>query len=85
MCSSDLKIKVSRITQESGSSYDIYESMSNLEFENIDETADLKKLSTPKYILFDRHIENNMLDISASVQALEVKLIEIRFFKNKPL
>jgi Bacterial regulatory helix-turn-helix proteins, AraC family./Glycosyl hydrolases family 39. len=79
------KIKVSRITQESGSSYDIYESMSNLEFENIDETADLKKLSTPKYILFDRHIENNMLDISASVQALEVKLIEIRFFKNKPL
>ena len=79
------KIKVSRITQESGSSYDIYESMSNLEFENIDETADLKKLSTPKYILFDRHIENNTLDISASTQALEVKLIEIRFYKNRPL
>lgn len=79
------KIKETRITRESGSSYDIYENISNLEFENVDETTDLKKLSTPKYRLFEKNIENQELSLDFDAGSLEVKLIEIRLLKNKPL
>lgn len=76
------KIKITRITKESGSSYDINEAMTNIEFENIDETMDLKKLSTAKYELFGKSIENNSFDLSISLRSLETKLIEIKLLRN---
>ena len=76
-------IKVSRITRESGSSYDIYDNMSHLELENLNDIKTLCNLSTPKYDLFKKEIMDGRLDVEISTNSLEVKLIEIKFFKEK--
>ena len=77
------RIKTSRITRESGSSYDIYESMTHLEFEDKNDIIDLMALSRPKYELKEEDIINGSLSLKEKCNSLEVKLIEIKLYKKK--
>lgn len=71
------KIKISRINKESGSSYDIYETMADLELEDEVEVKSLDNLSIPKYYKTIIPIKNNILEYDVDLEPLEVKLIEI--------
>ena len=71
------KIKISRINKESGSSYDIYETMADLELEDEVEVKSLDNLSIPKYYKTIIPIKNNILEYDVDLDPLEVKLIEI--------
>lgn len=72
-------IKISRITKESGSSYDIYETMSSMELENEEEVKILDNLSIPKYYKTIMDITDNQLKLNIDLYPLEVKLVEIKF------
>lgn len=74
-------IKITRITKESGSSYDIYSSMSDIELAKASDVEDLKGLSIPKYEIYKRDVINNSLDLTVELNPLEVKLVEIKLFK----
>ena len=77
------RIKESSITKESGSSYDIYNSMTHLEFQEESDIEDLKALSIPKYNLTEKEFSDGKLDIKLNANSLEVKLIEIKLLKKK--
>lgn len=75
------RVRVSRITRESGSAYDIYDSMSYIEPSNKKDIDTIKSLSIPKYRLFEQEITNDYLDLYLSVESLEIKLVEIDLIK----
>ena len=76
-------VKVSRISKESGSSYDIYDKMSHLELNDKEQTEDVKNLSTPKFENFKVDIVDGKFDLSIKANSLEVKLIEIKLYKER--
>ena len=71
-------MKETTLGKTSGSIYDCSEECGITSIPNDEITAQLKALSTPKFKLSNGLIDNNKLNISTNLEALEVKLIEIK-------
>ena len=72
------EMKETSLGKNSGSIYDCCEECGITSIPDNDLTNQLKALSTPKFKVSNGAIENNKLNISSVVEALEIKLIEIK-------